>query len=193
MMLGGRMLVGLAAVVVLAVTGIGWSGYRNITDGITTSHALAGGAVSTGGDQNILIMGLDSRLDQHGRPLPQDIYDALHAGDESVGGYNANVLIVLHIPGGDGPITAISIPRDDYVELAGCPTTDCKGKIKQAYGLAYQHAMNTAADNSSKQLQHQLNRRRGSSGGRAEGPRGRAQGPNRHGAAAASNSDRSFP
>jgi LCP family protein required for cell wall assembly len=96
-------------------------------------------------------MGLDSRLDQHGQPLPQDIYDAFHAGDESVGGYNANVLIVLHIPTGDGPITAISIPRDDYVDLAGCPTADCKGKVKQAYGLAYQHTMDTlAADGTSE-------------------------------------------
>jgi len=98
---------------------------------------------STGGAQNILIMGLDSRLDQHGRPLPQEMYDALHAGDETAGGYNANVLIVVHIPGGAGPITAISIPRDDYVDLSGCPTSDCKGKIKQAYGFAYQHVMDS--------------------------------------------------
>src|SRR6476646_7961290 len=131
----GRVLGGLAAVVVLTVTAVGWAGYRNLSGGITTSQALAGGPASVGGAQNILIMGLDSRLDQHGQPLPQDIYDALHAGDETVGGYNANVLIVLHLPGDGGPITAISIPRDDYVELAGCPTADCKGKIKQAYGL----------------------------------------------------------
>ncbi|WP_158021418.1 LCP family protein [Mycolicibacterium chubuense] len=124
---------------------MGWVGYHDVAGGITTSEALAGGSASTGGDQNILVMGLDSRLDQHGQPLPQDIYDALHAGDESVGGYNANVLIVLHIPGGDGPITAISIPRDDYVDLAGCPTSNCRGKIKQAYGLAYQHAMDKLA------------------------------------------------
>ena len=129
---------------------MGWASYRNIAGEITTSQALVGGPASAGGEQNILIMGLDSRLDQHGRPLPQDIYDALHAGDETVGGYNANVLIVLHIPAGDGPITAISIPRDDYVELVGCPAADCKGKIKQAYGLAYQHALDTAAPSTSK-------------------------------------------
>ena len=88
-------------------------------------------------------MGLDSRLDQHGKPLPQEMYDALHAGDETAGGYNANVLIVVHIPAGAGPATAISIPRDDYTDLAGCPTSDCKGKVKQAYGLAYQHALDS--------------------------------------------------
>jgi LCP family protein required for cell wall assembly len=150
MLASGRALAALAAALVLAGTAMGWASYHNITGGITTSQALVGGPASTGGEENILIMGLDSRLDQHGRPLPQEIYDALHAGDETAGGYNANVLIVLHLPGGDGPITAISIPRDDYVELAGCPAADCKGKIKQAYGLAYQHALDLAAGHTSK-------------------------------------------
>jgi LCP family protein required for cell wall assembly len=141
---GVRVLGALTAVGAMVATGLGWAGYRNITGGITTSQALAGAPASVGGGQNILVIGLDSRLDERGQPLAPEIYDALHAGDESVGGYNANVLIFLHIPGGGGPITAISIPRDDYVRLAGCPTADCKGKIKQAYGFAYQHALDTA-------------------------------------------------
>jgi LCP family protein required for cell wall assembly len=139
----------LAAVMIVAITGMAWAGNRNALGGITTSQALVGDPGSTGGDQNILIMGLDSRLDEHGQPLPQEMYDALHAGDETAGGYNANVLIVVHIPGGTGPITAISIPRDDYVDLAGCPTDNCKGKIKQAYGLAYQRVMDSMANASS--------------------------------------------
>ena len=36
------------------------------------------------------------------------------------------------MPAGDGPVIAISIPRDDYVDLPGCPTSDCQGKIKAA-------------------------------------------------------------
>ncbi|MGY4649184.1 anionic cell wall polymer biosynthesis LytR-Cps2A-Psr (LCP) family protein [Mycobacterium sp. URHB0021] len=146
---GGRVLGGLVTVAVLALTGIGWAGYRNLSGGITTSQALAGGAASTGGEQNILIMGLDSRLDQHGQPLPQDIYDALHAGDETVGGYNANVLIVLHIPGGNGPVSAVSVPRDDFVDLVGCPSGVCKGKVKQAYGLAYQQKLDSLSSSGS--------------------------------------------
>jgi LCP family protein required for cell wall assembly len=145
----------VAAVGVLAITAIGWSGYRNLSGGITTSQALVGGPASTGGDQNILIMGLDSRLDQHGQPLPQDMYDALHAGDETVGGYNANVLIVLHVPGGDGPVTAVSIPRDDYVDLPNCPSGVCKGKIKQGYGLAYQQEMDAHANDASDATTHE--------------------------------------
>jgi LCP family protein required for cell wall assembly len=149
MLVAARLALAMAAALVVAATGIGWAGYRNISGGITTSQALVGGPASVGGDQNILIMGLDSRLDQHGRPLPQDIYDALHAGDETAGGYNANVLIVLHVPGGGGPVTAISIPRDDYVDLAGCAGQQCQGKIKQAYGFAYQRALDSLDTSSS--------------------------------------------
>ena len=155
------MLAGFAAVAVLAVTAVGWAGYRNLSGGITTSQALAGGPESVGGAQNILIMGLDSRLDQHGQPLPEDIYDALHAGDETVGGYNANVLIVLHLPGGNGPVSAVSVPRDDYVDLPGCPSGVCKGKIKQAYGLAYQQSMDSLSDNIAQSSREQKAREAG--------------------------------
>jgi len=151
----------LAAILVLTVTAVGWSGYRNLSGGITTSQALAGGPASVGGAQNILIMGLDSRLDQHGQPLPQDIYDALHAGDETVGGYNANVLILLHLPGGNGPVSAVSVPRDDYVDMPGCPSGVCKGKIKQAYGLAYQQTMESLSDNIAKAAREQTAREAG--------------------------------
>lgn len=136
-----RAAVGLVAASVLAGTGAGWVTYHGALDGITTSNALDGGPVSAGDTENILIMGLDSRLDQHGNPLPEDVYQALHAGDETVGGYNANVLIVVHLPGDGGPATAFSIPRDDYVDLAGCDVSPCKGKVKQAYGWAYQREM----------------------------------------------------
>jgi LCP family protein required for cell wall assembly len=138
---GAKVLAALVSAVVVVVTGIGWIAYRSASAGITTSDVLAGEPASIGSDQNILIMGLDSRRDQRGRPLPPDIYDALHAGDEDSGDATADALIVLHLPAGDAPATAISIPRDDYVDLPGCPTSDCRGKIKEAYHLAYQHIM----------------------------------------------------
>jgi LCP family protein required for cell wall assembly len=156
-----RALAALAAVAVLAVTAVGWASYRNLSGGITTSQALAGGPASIGGAQNILVMGLDSRLDQHGQPLPQDIYDALHAGDETVGGYNANVLILLHLPGGNGPVSAVSVPRDDYVDLPQCPSGVCKGKIKQAYGLAYQQTLDSTSDSIAQSSREQTAREAG--------------------------------
>jgi LCP family protein required for cell wall assembly len=138
---GAKVLAALVSAVVVVITGIGWIAYRAASAGITTSEALAGEPASTGSDQNILIMGLDSRRDQRGRPLPPDIYDALHAGGEDSADGDADALIVLHLPAADAPATAISIPRDDYVDLAGCPTSDCQGKIKEAYTFAYQRVM----------------------------------------------------
>ena len=144
----GRLIVAMASALAIAATGTGWAGLHTAVGKIITSHVLPNVATPPDQDQNILLMGLDSRLDQTGRPLPQEMYDALHAGDETSGGYNANVLIIMHIPGGDGPLTAVSIPRDDYVELPGCPGSVCKGKVKQAYGLAYQQALNSQANGS---------------------------------------------
>jgi LCP family protein required for cell wall assembly len=131
----------LAAVGVLTGAGLGWAGYGVLVDAIPTSQALVDAPQSLGTSENILVMGLDSRLDEQGRPLPKDVYAALHAGDETVGGHNANVLIMLHIPGDGGPVRAVSIPRDDFVELSGCPSKVCKAKVKQAYGLGYLEKM----------------------------------------------------
>src|SRR6516165_9090423 len=143
--LKGRLIASMASAFVMAVTGVGWTGYHTAVGRIIISHVLPGVPTPAGVDQNILLMGLDSRLDQNGRPLPQEMYEALHAGDETAGGYNANVLIIVHISGGDGPVTAVSIPRDDYVELSGCPGSVCQGKVKQAYGLAYQLSLDSQA------------------------------------------------
>ncbi|WP_413249678.1 LCP family protein [Sinomonas flava] len=89
-------------------------------------------------DTNILVMGLDSRLDENGQPLPPDILDALQAGDDSGGFYNANVLMLVHIPADGSQATAISIPRDDYVEIAGIPGGGgFSTKIKEAYSYGF--------------------------------------------------------
>ena len=137
----GRVLLIAALAVVVLVLGYAGYSYVRLTQGITTSDVLApDGTATTGsahGDVNLLIMGLDSRVDENGDPLPADIYNALHAGDASDGGLNANVLMLLHIPGDGSKASVISIARDDYVDLAGCPDKQCKGKIKQAYGLGY--------------------------------------------------------
>ena len=113
--------------------------YTSLVSSLKRSLSIAG-PKSQHGDTNILVMGLDSRVDENGKPLPKALYDALHAGDASNGGLNSNVLMLLHIPGDGHAATAISIPRDDYAALAGCPDGECMGKIKQAYGLAFDQA-----------------------------------------------------
>ncbi len=129
------MAVVVCSVLVLVATGTGWVALRQLTNGLTASAALGaglpGGSKTADGAVNVLLIGLDTRLDQNGQPLPPAILDQLHAGDGSQGGYNTNTLIVLHIPADGGKVTAFSIPRDDLVDIPGYRP----GKIKQAYGV----------------------------------------------------------
>ncbi|WP_329061649.1 hypothetical protein [Amycolatopsis sp. NBC_01480] len=78
----GAVVAGVLSLLVLCLTGYGWTQYNNLVAGLHTSDALGGDTKSANGDTNILIMGLDSRLDENGNALPRDIYDALHAGDQ---------------------------------------------------------------------------------------------------------------
>ena len=71
------------------------------------------------------------------------------------------MLIVLYLPDGNGPISAVSVPRDDYVDLPGCPSGVCKGNIKQAYGLAYQQTMDSLNDSISQSSREQTAREAG--------------------------------
>jgi LCP family protein required for cell wall assembly len=138
--------VAAALALVLAVVGFVGLQYERLTTGVTRSGAIPAATSGPSTPEptlqrptNILLIGLDSRLDENGRPLPQQAYDALHAGNAGDGGQNGNVLILLHLPAA-GRATAISIPRDDYVKLPGCPDGVCRSKIKEAYGLAYARA-----------------------------------------------------
>ena len=133
----GRTALGMVSLLILGLTGYVWTFYHDFSTGLSTSAALSGDEPkSKDGATNILVMGLDSRLDQNGNALPQDIYDQLHAGDDSKGGYNTNVMMVLHVPNDGSKATLISIPRDDYATLVGAPDGIAKEKIKEGYGLA---------------------------------------------------------
>ncbi|MEU9252826.1 LCP family protein [Streptomyces sp. NPDC048270] len=129
--LGRTLLITGCALAVMAGGGA-WYLYRDLASGIGSSKALKGAQKSTSGDVNVLLMGLDSRKDQNGEDLPDDVLDKLHAGGSDIGGYNANTLILLHVPGDGGQAKAFSIPRDDFVDIPG----HGKDKIKKAYGLA---------------------------------------------------------
>ena len=100
---------------------------------IPRSNVLKGAKQSASGDVNILLLGLDSRRDNNGNNLPRKLLDLMHVGSSSsIGGYNTNTMILIHIPASGKSAVAISIPRDDYVNVAGWGMQ----KIKEAYGLA---------------------------------------------------------
>ncbi|MFI5981305.1 LCP family protein [Streptomyces sp. NPDC051555] len=133
--IGRALLVTGCALAVLAGA-TGWYLYDDLAGSIGSSKALKGAEKSQAGDLNILLMGLDSRRDQNGEPLPDSVLDKLHAGSSDIGGYNTNTLILLHVPADGGRAKAFSIPRDDFVTMHGVPGDTGKQKIKEAYGRA---------------------------------------------------------
>lgn len=128
-----RVVLAVFSTALVAVSGAAWWTTRGVLTGFTVSHALADSAHISGGPITILLIGLDSRKDQHGNDLPQEVLDQLHAGDSETGGYNTNTLILVHVDA-NNKVTAFSIPRDDYVDFHRLPGYT-NIKIKEAYGL----------------------------------------------------------
>ncbi len=112
------------SILVLAGTGAAWGVYRDITAGITTTDVIAGG----GDDQDILLVGVDSRTDAQGNPLPPEILRELNSGADT-GVLNSDTIMLLHVPDGGGAAIAFSIPRDTYVDIPGYR----RDKINAAY------------------------------------------------------------
>ncbi|MEI6407720.1 MAG: LCP family protein, partial [Actinomycetes bacterium] len=123
---------GLSIAIVLASAGFAFFS-KTATSSIPRSKVLQGAKKSVQGDTNILLLGLDSRRDANGADLPRALLDLMHVGSSSsIGGYNTNTMIVIHIPANGTKAVAISIPRDDYVNVPGLGMK----KIKEAYGYA---------------------------------------------------------
>jgi LCP family protein required for cell wall assembly len=116
----------VASTLVMVLTGTGWGLYRDVTAGISTTNVITGGG--DGGDLNILLVGVDSRTDAHGRPLPPEVQRMLSSGPDT-GVLNSDTIILLHVPEGGGAATAFSIPRDAYVNIPGYR----RDKINAAY------------------------------------------------------------
>ncbi|KOV84196.1 hypothetical protein ADL03_18260 [Nocardia sp. NRRL S-836] len=121
--------------IVLLVTGIAWKNLNALTDGLTKQdlNLADAGEKPADGAVDILLVGMDSRTDSKGNPLPQNILNELQAGGSDDGGFNTDTLILLHIPNDSGKAYAVSFPRDSYVKIAG---GFGRHKINSAYGYA---------------------------------------------------------
>jgi LCP family protein required for cell wall assembly len=102
----------VASALVFGLTGAAWGLYRDVTAGIATTRVVTG----DGGDQNILLVGVDSRTDAQGNPLPPEVLQELNSGADT-GVLNSDTIILLHVPEGGGAAVAFSIPRDSYVDI----------------------------------------------------------------------------
>jgi LCP family protein required for cell wall assembly len=141
-LIGVRTAVSLVAVTALGITGYAWTALHkiekntNTTDAVaqanttaTTSGAIAPPPANDGSD-DILLVGEDSRNDAQGNPLPTSILKILRTTADG-GAINTDTMIILHIPKNGAKPSAISIPRDSFVDIPGYR----KDKINAAFGV----------------------------------------------------------
>jgi LCP family protein required for cell wall assembly len=130
----------LLAAVLLVVSGYAHKevGYANGTDGgISTGNTPYTQAM------NVLVMGLESRTNFYGQPLPPALITAMHTG--AAGGQDTNTLMLIHIFAGGQKAVGFSIPRDDLVtfpqpfNVGGIEIP--YGKIDNAYNWAYTESL----------------------------------------------------
>lgn len=115
------------AAVVLVITGFAWHSVDSLISNIQRIGDLGLGG-GRDGAVDILLVGVDSRTDAHGNPLTDAERAMLHAGDEV--GTNTDTIVLVRVPNDGSSATAISLPRDSYVDIPGIGT----GKINSAYG-----------------------------------------------------------
>lgn len=135
-----RAVVALVSATVLVTTGYSWAVYREVADGLVTSEAL-GEQAAPGLDEEFtaLLVGIDSRTDASGDPLPPAVLAELRAGEDE-GQFNTDTIILLHVPAGaTASASAVSIPRDSFVDVAG-------GLGRHKVNSAYRRGMSAAED-----------------------------------------------
>ncbi|MEE4022496.1 LCP family protein [Gordonia sp. PKS22-38] len=123
----GRGLIAFLSISVLLCTGYAWNNVNNLNSNITQLGGLGLGGADDGA-VDILLVGTDSRTDAKGNPLSQEELDLLRSGEEIA--TNTDTILLIRIPNDGSSATAISIPRDSYVEVPGIGMS----KINAAYG-----------------------------------------------------------
>ncbi|OPX10100.1 LCP family protein [Mycobacterium sp. AT1] len=112
-----RIVAVVAAAVIVIGTGVAWGKIRSFENGINHVTAASLGGGGEDGAIDILLVGMDSRTDAHGNPLSAEELATLRAGDDV--STNTDTIILVRIPNNGRSATAISIPRDSYVEAPG--------------------------------------------------------------------------
>ncbi len=125
----GRTMLTLLSVMIMLGTGVAWSSVRNFESGIFHFAIPILGGNRDDGATDILLVGMDSRTDAHGNPLSEEELTALHAGDDVA--TNTDTIILVRIPDNGRSATAISIPRDSYVQAPGLDKTKINGVFGQ--------------------------------------------------------------
>ncbi|WP_026424583.1 LCP family protein [Actinokineospora inagensis] len=154
-----RVLVVVLSLSVVAATGYGWWAFGGIDDHTVTTDVIEAHPGDSGGGStdrldtaiDILLVGMDSRTDAYGNPLPKEVLAMLNGG-KSDGERNTDTMILVHIPAGGKKAVAFSFPRDSYVDIG------------PGYG---KHKLNSAFLNAYLDARHDL-QERGESGAKLE-------------------------
>jgi LCP family protein required for cell wall assembly len=151
MLYSGKALLSIFSVVVLTLTWYGWQFVGDINEGLATTKVFDSEpqAVPLDGAIDILLVGLDSRTDAQGNPLPREVLDMLHAG-EADGERQTDTMILVHIPQDGTRAVAISFPRDSWVEIAGGYGTH---KLNSAFVYAYNDTHRTLMQQGEQNLE----------------------------------------
>ncbi|MEV6828905.1 LCP family protein [Amycolatopsis sp. NPDC051102] len=131
---GAKIALTVVSLLVIGLTGYAWAAMQGLVNGLNYTNVLSdggGGDKPADGARDILLVGLDSRTDAQGNPLPREVLDELRAGDAD-GELNTDSLIFVHIPNDGSKAVAMSLPRDSYVDIPGYG----KHKINSAYARA---------------------------------------------------------
>lgn len=116
-----KSIIALVSAVILLVTGVGYFAVGRLGGDLTSASnlRLGGGegfqADTADGAVDILLVGSDSRTDAQGNMLSDEELDALHAG-VSDGEENTDTMMLVRVPEDGSRATAVSIPRDTYVD-----------------------------------------------------------------------------
>jgi len=130
-----RVIAVAAALAVVVGTGAAWGKIRAFESGINHISPFALGDGGEDGAIDILLVGMDSRTDAHGNPLSEEELATLRAGADEAN--NTDTIILVRIPNNGQSATAISIPRDSYVQAPGVG----KMKINGVYGSVHAEKM----------------------------------------------------
>jgi LCP family protein required for cell wall assembly len=121
-----RILAAVLSFSILAASGYAWASYQNFTSGLTRIDGVPGSkaADKDGAALNILLIGDDHRPAHASQSLLHQL-----GTQQDGGGINTDTMLVLHLPAHGGTPTAISFPRDSWVDIPGYG----KGKLNSAF------------------------------------------------------------
>jgi LCP family protein required for cell wall assembly len=159
-LLGTKIIAALLSLTVVIGSYWVWSTWNHFSSSIATGAKIVplettganGSTVSKakdidGPDQNILILGNDSRAGA----TPAELR-ALGTGDDG-GSDNTDTMMLMHVPGNGKDATIISFPRDSWVSIPGHGMAKLNAAYPDGYNVAKgQGASETAAEAAGVQL-----------------------------------------